>query len=153
MTVEASDDGNMWVRIGDGTISHYAEGGAQTSVCVDDGGPIRARHRAQRRRRAAARSAAGAARQAHTIVFEDGGTRRLLSGNAQAHAPTYDLGARLAHEDWRADDAATPVTSVAVSDDEGRPLGNRSALFTGALLAAALVLGLVALRSIPAGDA
>jgi hypothetical protein len=154
VTVEASNDRESWIPVGEGTISHYAEGGAQSTVCLTE---MRARFV-----RVTVRNGDDAPLQTlrptllatpHTIVFAAGGTRRLLSGNPQAHAPTYDLAARLAHEDWRADDATTGPPSGAVGSSKPFPFGDRSALLTGALLAVALLLGVIALRSIPPTEA
>jgi hypothetical protein len=86
----------------------------------------------------------------HAIVFAAGGTKRLLTGNANAHAPTYDLAAKLAHEDWRADDAVTEANAAGATLEDQRGIGERFAwLVTPALLLVALLLGIIALRTIP----
>jgi hypothetical protein len=85
----------------------------------------------------------------HAVVFAAGGTDRLLSGNPGANPPTYDLVAQLSHERWRAVDGVAGMTGANAGYRDARPLGERFPwLLTGALLAVAVALGVVALRSL-----
>jgi hypothetical protein len=150
VTVEASDDAKTWTALGDGTIAHYAEGGSRTNVSLIE--------TTARYVRVTVRNGNDAPLRAlrpvllvrpHALVFAGGGQHRLLSGNPSASAPTYDLAARLSHERWRAADAATGMTAPNAGYRDPRPLGERFPwLLTGALLAAAVALGVVALRSL-----
>lgn len=155
VSIATSNDAKDWSAAGDGTIAHFAEGGAHTTVCFTEttaryvrvtvrngnDAPVRRLHPTLLAR-------------PHAIVFASGGTRRLVSGNPKADAPTYDLTARLAVEPWNAADAATGMTASNAGFRDARPIGERFPwLVTGALLASALALGLIALRSIPPSDA
>jgi hypothetical protein len=154
VSVEASDEGTVWTPIGDGTIAHYAQGGAQATICLTE---MTARYVRVRVRNGDDAPVRGlrptlVARR-HTIVFAAGSTDRLLAGNPNARTQIYDLAATLAHEDWRADDAATTAQAANAAYpgyDDQRTIGERySWLVTPALLGVALVLGLIALRTIP----
>jgi hypothetical protein len=151
VSVEDSDDGTNWTPIGDGTIAHYAQGGAQTTICLSEATSryVRVTVRNGDDRPVPLLRPALLARP-HAIVFAAGGTKRLLTGNANAHAPTYDLAAKLAHEDWRADDAVTEANAAGATLEDQRGIGERFAwLVTPALLLVALLLGIIALRTIP----
>lgn len=117
-SIETSDDGTAWERIGYGRVARFADGSGEGSfafpertasfvrVTVDDGNDA---------------PLAGAiphlAAVPHDIVFEAnaGHTYRLLSKNPAALAPTYDLAARLAHEAWTASAATTESTRAFAS--------------------------------------
>jgi hypothetical protein len=148
-TVETSDDGKQWTGAGAGTIAHYAEGGALTNVPMSET-TSRYVHVTVRNGSDASLRALKPALLArpHAVVFAAGAASyRLLSGNASADAPSYDLGARLAHEDWRASDARAGDTTDNAGYRDPRPIGERFPwLLTGALVLIAVVLGAVALR-------
>lgn len=157
VTVEARADDGTWTTIGEATIAHYAEGGAATTVALTE--------TTARVFRVTVRNGSDAPlpslrptllARPHEIVFVGGaGTYNLLSGNPNAEAPSYDLGARLAHEDWRATDTRPAVGVVNAGYRDPRPVGERfPMLVTGALIAVAFVLGVIGLRTVrrpPAG--
>lgn len=153
VSVETSDDAKTWSSAGDGTVAHFVQGGAHTTISLSEASARYVRVSVQNGDDAPVRGLRPALLvRPHAIVFSGGGSRRLLSGNPNAAAPTYDLAARLAHERWSAADASTgkPVANAGYRDP--RPVGERYPwLPTGALLACALALGLIALRSIPRG--
>ena len=149
VTVEASDDGTQWGGIAEAAISHYAEGGSQTTVPLEErtarflrvtvhngnDAPLRSLHPALLAR-------------PHAVVFARRATPyRLLSGNPNADVPSYDLGARLEHERWRAANLRAGETVANAGFRDPRPIGERFPwLITGALIAVAVVLGGLALR-------
>jgi Protein of unknown function (DUF3999) len=148
-TVETSDDGRTWTEAGSGTISHYAEGGATTTVPFDDTTTRYVRVTVRNGDDAPVRALRPALlARTHAVVFAVGSAPyRLLSGNPAAEAPSYDLGARLAHEDWRASDARAGDTTENAGYRDPRPIGERFPwLLTAALIVVAAVLGAVALR-------
>jgi hypothetical protein len=149
--VEASDDAKDWTPAGDGAISRYAEGGAQLTipltettarflrVIVENGNDAPVPGLAPR-----------LLGRVHDVVFDSSATSyRLLSGNPAANAPRYDLGARLAHETWRADVARPGGTVANAGYRDQRPVGERFPwLISGALIAVAIGLGALALRTV-----
>ena len=149
--VEASTDGATWTEIGNGSIEHFAEGGVQTSLALNE--------TTARMFRVTVRNGNDAPLTAlrpsllvrpHEVVFAGGpGSYALLSGNPNAATPSYDLGARLAHEDWRAA-AARPGASLANAGyHDSRPVGERFPnLVTGALILVAVLLGAIGLRTL-----
>ena len=156
VSVQTSGDAKDWNAAGDGTIAHYAEGGAQTSVAVPETTARYVRVVVRNGNDAPLRSLRPALlARPHEVVFESHGTAyRLLSGNPSAGAPSYDLGARLAHEDWHATPARAGAPARNAGYRDARPLGERFPwLVTGALLAAALVLGVLALRVVKSSPA
>jgi hypothetical protein len=85
------------------------------------------------------------------VVFEavPQRTYRLLSGNDLAVAPTYDLGARLAHSTWRADPASVVETKRNTANADERPGIERApGVLTAVLLAVAVALGALALFTV-----
>jgi hypothetical protein len=155
VSIETSNDTKDWSAAGDGVIAHFAEGGAHTTVCFTESTAHYVRVTVHNGNDAPLRSLHPALlARPHAIVFASGGTRRLVSGNPKADAPTYDLAARLAVEPWNAAGAATGMTVANAGFRDARPIGERFPwLVTGALLASAFALGLVALRSMPPSDA
>ncbi len=150
-TVESSDDGETWTTAADGDVTRFAQGGAQTSfpfgessarrwrVAVDNGNdaPV-----AGLRPTLLVRP--------REIVFEAGPQRRyrLLSGNDAVAAPSYDLGARLAHSAWRAEPATADVTDRNAYA-EARPVTERvPGMLTAVLVAVAVLLGGLALYTV-----
>lgn len=151
--VQSSDDGTQWSDAGDAQIARFADGGAQTSfafgertarywrVAVDNGNdkpvdglrPVLLAHQ-------------------HDVVFSGAHAAkyRLLSGNADASAPAYDLGERLAHGAWHADRAATQPAVANASYRDQRPLADRFPpwLLSTALGVLAALLGLLAIRTV-----
>ncbi len=150
VTVETSDDASAWTAAGDGTIAHYAEGGSQTTLSIAEATARYVRVTVHNGNDVPLRALRPALLvRPHAIVFARRGTARLLSGNPNAGAPEYDLAARLAHERWLADDASTGATVANAGYRDVRPVGERFPwLVTGALLAAAVALGAVALRTL-----
>jgi hypothetical protein len=149
VTVEASDDGTTWTGIGEGSISHYAEGGAERTVGLRETTARYVRVTVHNGNDAPVTSLQPSLlARPHAVVFErKDGSYRLLSGNPAADAPSYDLRDRLAHERWRAADAQAGATAGNAGYRDPRPIGERFPwLLTGALIAAALVLGGLALR-------
>jgi hypothetical protein len=148
-SVETSDDGRQWNAAGSGTIARYAEGGATTSVPIDETTTRYLRVTVENGNDAPVRALRPALlARPHAVVFAAGAAPHLLlSGNPSAGAPSYDLPARLAHEDWTASDARTGATLANAGYRDPRPIGERSPwLLTAALIAIAVVLGAVALR-------
>jgi hypothetical protein len=152
--VESSEDGTTWTQAADGEITRFAEGGAQTSfafgessarrwrVVVDNGDdkPVPGLRPALLAR-------------PHDVVFEAAPQRRyrLLSGNETVSAPTYDLGARLAHSTWRADPAPAVETEANAAYADERPVSERTpGVLTAVLLAVAVGLGALALYTVRA---
>lgn len=156
VTVEASDDAKTWTELGDGTIARYAEGGSRTSVALVETTARYVRVTVRNGDDAPLRGLRPALLvRPRALVFAAGDAQpRLLSGNPNATAPTYDLAAQLAHERWHAADATATVTVANAGYRDVRPLGERFPwLLTGALLAAAVALGVVALRSVRSAGA
>ena len=151
VTVETSDDTKTWSSAGDGTIAHFSQGGVHTTVSLTEASAVYVRVSVQNGNDAPVRGLRPALLvRPHAIVFSGGGTRRLISGNPSAVAPAYDLAARLAHERWSAAQASAGTTVANAGYRDPRPVGERYPwLLTGALLACAFALGLIALRSIP----
>ena len=152
--VESSDDGTTWTQAADGRITRFAEGGAQTSfpfgessarrwrVVVDNGDdkPVPGLRPSLLAR-------------PRDVVFEAAPQRqyRLLSGNETVTAPTYDLGARLAHSAWRADPASAVETKPNAAYADVRPVTERTpGVLTAVLLAVAVGLGALALYTVRA---
>ncbi|HEY0381560.1 MAG TPA: DUF3999 family protein [Candidatus Elarobacter sp.] len=152
--VESSEDGTTWSHVADGEITRFAEGGAQTSfafgessarrwrVAVDNGDdkPVPGLRPALLAR-------------PRDVVFEAAPQRRyrLLSGNEMVTAPTYDLGARLAHSAWRADAASAIATNANAAYADERPATERTpGVLTAVLLAVAVGLGALALYTVRA---
>ncbi|HEY0393555.1 MAG TPA: DUF3999 family protein [Candidatus Elarobacter sp.] len=149
VAVEVSDDGTQWTSAGGGTIARYAEGGAQTSVPLSETTARYVRVTVRNGNDAPLRPLRPSllARPHAIVCAAPQAPIRLLSGNAGAQAPSYDLGARLAHETWRAVDARAGETVPNRGFRDPRPIGERVPwLLTGALIAAAVVLGALALR-------
>jgi hypothetical protein len=149
VTVETSDDGSQWTAAGSGTIAHYAEGGALTNVPIGETTTRHVRVTVANGNDAPLRALKPTLlAQPHAVVFAAGSAPyRLLSGNPAAGAPSYDLGARLAHEAWRAAGARAGETVDNAGYRDPRPIGERFPwLLTGALILVAVVLGGVALR-------
>jgi hypothetical protein len=151
VSVDASDDGASWTAVGDGTVAHYAEGGSQTTVALDETTARELRVTVHDGDDAPVPGLRPAllARQ-HIVVFPaTGGGATLLSGDPAATAPSYDLGARLAHESWHAAGARTGETVANAGYRDARPVGERFPwLITGALIAVAVLLGGVALATV-----
>lgn len=148
-TVETSADGAQWTFAGSGTIAHYAEGGALTNLPVDETTTRYLRVTVHNGNDAPLRSLAPSLlARPHAVVFAAGAAPyALLSGDPAAEAPSYDLGARLAHETWRAAGARAGETVDNAGYRDPRPIGERFPwLLTAALIAVAVVLGGVALR-------
>jgi hypothetical protein len=147
-TVETSDDDAIWAWQGEGSIAHYAEGGSQTLISTNETTARFVRVVVHNGDDAAISTLQPTLLvRSHAVVFAAGGTPLLLSGNPKVWTPTYDLGAQLAHAPWTADDATTAPTVANPGFRDSRPLLERLPwLLTAALLAAALGLGLVALR-------
>jgi hypothetical protein len=151
--VQSSDDGTQWSDAGDAQIARFADGGAQTSfafgeqtarhwrVAVDNGNdrPVEGLQPVLLARK-------------HDVVFSavPAATYRLLSGNAAAGAPAYDLGERLAHGTWHADRAATQAALANASFRDQRPLADRVPPWSinAALGVVAALLGLLAIRTV-----
>jgi hypothetical protein len=149
VTVEASDDGTNWTGTGEGTIAHYAEGGAERTVALHETTARYVRVTVRNGNDAPVRSLQPSLlARPHAVVFErTDGAYRMLSGNPAADAPSYDLRNRLAHERWRAAGARAGATVDNAEYRDPRPIGERFPwLLTGALIAAALLLGGLALR-------
>ena len=149
--VEASIDAKDWASAGDGTISRYAEGGAQLTIALNETTARFVRVVVENGNDAPVRGLAPRLLgRAHDIVFEPRAEPyRLLSGNPGASAPRYDLGARLAHETWRADLARADTTVANAGYRDERPVGERFPwLISGALLVVAVGLGALAIRTV-----
>jgi uncharacterized protein DUF3999 len=156
--VEASDDGTSWDQAGDATIARYPEGGRAQSfalnertarhwrVIVEDGNdrPVTQLRAALWTRR-------------HDVVFaaEANASYRILSGNAGASAPAYDLGQRLAHGTWTAVAGTTALSAPNGSFRDGRTFADRMPpwLLSVALAVVAALLGFVALRTVRTAQA
>lgn len=148
-SVETSDDGQQWSEAGSATIAHYAEGGALTSVPLDETTARYVRVTVRNGNDAPVRALKPVLlARPHAIVFAAGaGPYLLLSGNPAAGTPSYDLGARLAHEHWTASAARPGDTADNAGYRDPRPIGERFPwLLTAALIAISVVLGAVALR-------
>jgi uncharacterized protein DUF3999 len=149
--VETSDDAKDWTPAGDGSISRYAEGGAQSSIALTETTAHFLRVIVENGNDAPVPGLAPRLLgRVHDIVFEShGDAYRLLSGNPAAPAPRYDLGSRLAHETWRADAARTGDTVANAGFRDERPVGERFPwLISAALIAVAIGLGALALRTV-----
>jgi hypothetical protein len=156
--VQSSDDGTQWTDAGDAQIARFADGGAQTSfafgeqtarhwrVVVDNGNdkPVDGLRPVLLARR-------------HDVVFAaaPAAAYRLLSGNADAAAPAYDLGERLAHGTWRADRAPTQPAVANATFRDIRPLADRFPpwLLSTALGVVAALLGFLAIRTVRTAQA
>lgn len=150
--VESSDDGVTWTQVADSDITRFAEGGAQTSFAFPE--------TSARRWRVAVENGNDAPVpglrptllvRPHDVVFEAAPRAhyRLLSGNALATAPTYDLGARLAHSEWRADAATAAAPAANASYAEEKPVTQRvPGVLTALLVVVAIVLGWLALQTV-----
>ncbi len=149
--VETSDDAKQWTPVGDGTISRYAEGGAQLTVALTETTARFVRVIVENGNDAPVPGLAPRLLgRVHDLVFEPGAAPyRLLSGNPAASAPRYDLGARLAHETWHADVARAGGTVANAGFRDERPVGERFPwLISGALIAVAVLLGALAIRTV-----
>jgi hypothetical protein len=95
---------------------------------------------------------------AHHVIFEasPGAQYRLLWGNADAAAPTYDLGEVLQHEQWTVGAVATlggaASTAIAAGTAGGVPWVQQAALpiALALLFVVLLVVALIAMRAKPA---
>ena len=150
--VESSDDGTTWSQAGDGEISRFAKGGAQTSFAFS--GVERAAlagRRGERQRRARPRLAPVAARAPARRGVRSRAAAPLSPAVRQRRggAPTYDLGARLAHSTWRAEPASTVVTNRERGRRTRSPDTQRSpGVLTAVLLVVAVALGALALFTV-----
>ena len=150
--VESSDDGTTWNQVADGEITRFAQGGAQTSFAFGESSAPRWRVAVENGNDAPVPGLRPALlARPHDVVFEAAPQRRyrLLSGNEAATAPTYDLGARLAHSAWRTDTASAAATTGNAAYADERPAAERTpGVLTAVLLAVAVGLGAFALRTV-----
>jgi uncharacterized protein DUF3999 len=149
--VEASSDAKDWTPAGDGTISRYAEGGAQLTIALTETTARFVRVTVENGNDAPVPGLVPRLLgRAHDVVFEPRTEPyRLLSGNPAASAPRYDLGSRLAHETWRAGVARPDATVANAGYRDERPVGERFPwLISGALIAVAVGLGALAIRTV-----
>jgi hypothetical protein len=151
VSVESSDDGQRWSSLAEAAIAHYAEGGAETTLALSEVTTSYVRVTVYDGNNAPVRSLRPMLlARPHEIVFAGGAAPyRLLSGNPAAAAPSYDLGARLAHEKWRAQPADAGDTNPSAGYRDPRPVGERFPwLLTGVLIAVAIALGGVAVLTL-----
>ena len=149
--VESSDDDRNWNEVADATIAHYAEGGAETTLALRETTAPYVRVTVYDGNDAPVRSLRPVllARPHEAVFASAAAPYRLLSGNAAAAAPSYDLGARLAHENWAAAAARAGETAPNAGYRDPRPVGERFPwLLTGVLIAVAIALGGVALFTV-----
>jgi hypothetical protein len=156
VTIASSDDGTTWDDLGTATIARYADGTAHLSfafserttkhirITIDDGNDI---------------PLAGVRptllEQPHTVVFaaRPGRSYRILSGNPDAQAPSYDLGERLAHATWTAIDAMPGATAANRSYADPRtPFERYPWLLSVVICGIAIVLAFFAIRTIRAPE-
>jgi Protein of unknown function (DUF3999) len=156
--VQSSDDGAEWSDAGDAQIARFG-GGAQTSFAFDE--------RTARYWRVVVHNGSDKPVEGlrpvllghtHYVVFASaaGTAYRLLSGNPDAVAPTYDLRERLAHGTWRADRAVPRSSTLAnASFRDPRPLADRLPpwLLSTALAIVAALLGFLAIRTVRTAQA
>jgi hypothetical protein len=152
--VESSDDGTTWAQVADGEITRFAEGGAQTSFAFGESSARRWRVAVENGNDAPVPGLRPALlARPRDVVFEAAPQRRyrLLSGNETVTAPTYDLGARLAHSAWRADPASVVATNPNTAYADARPVTERApGVLTAVLLVVAVGLGALALYTVRA---
>ncbi len=137
--IESSDDGKSWAFAGDGTIAHYADGTKQTAFAFS---PDTARHwrvvveNGDDAPLTAAHPVLLAMQRELVFGVAPERTYRLLSGNPDAAAPSYDLGQRLSHARW----STIPVSlGATVRNDayrDARPLLARHPWLLAVLVAA-----------------
>jgi hypothetical protein len=150
VTIDLSQDARTWETLSSGRISHYPEGGSQTTLSLAEVTTryVRVTVRNENDAPVSALRPTLLARP-HAIVFPAGGSERLISGNPNAGAPTYDLAARLSHEDWHAADATLGSTAANAGYHDSRPVGERYPwLLTAALVVVAAALGFLALQTL-----
>jgi hypothetical protein len=153
--VQSSDDAKTWSPVGDGTIARYADHTAALSFAFSEQTAAHIRVVVQNGNDAALPIAPHLLAVPHDIVFEAVPRHqyRILSSNAAATKPVYDLGARLAHQKWSAALAAIEPTRPNPDFRDARPVTERYPwLLTAAIAAMAIVLGFFALRTIRKAD-
>ena len=149
--VESSDDGTTWSPAGDGEISRFAKGGAQTSFAFTESSAPHWRVVVENGNDAPVPGLRPSLlARPHDVVFQAAPQRRyrLLSGNDAAGPPTYDLGARLAHSAWRAEPASVVVTNQNAVANETADTQRSPGVLTAVLLVVAVALGALALFTV-----
>jgi hypothetical protein len=150
VTVDVSQDGQAWEAMSSGRVSHYPEGGSQTTFSLAETTTryVRVTVRNENDAPVPGLRPTLLARP-HTIVFAPGDSDRLLAGNPSAAAPSYDLALRLSHESWHAADATLGPTVANSGYRDPRPIGERYPwLLTSALVVVAGALGFLALQTL-----
>jgi hypothetical protein len=144
--IEANADGRGWAFAGDGAIARYSDGTLETSfafpedtaaawrVVVENGddAPLQDAHPVL-------------LAIPHELVFDvaPGRRYRLLSGNAAAPPPSYDLGVRLAHARWSASTASLGPSEPNAAYRDPRGWWKRTAWLLAVVIAIALAAGAV----------
>jgi hypothetical protein len=154
VTVEASDDGEIWREVAAGDVSRFAAGGSAGSFAFAE---ERARFWrvlvADRNDRAVEGLRPALLARPRELAFraEPGRRYALLSGG-EITAPVYDFPKQLEHENWRVAARAVVAPSIhnasfAVTDD--RPFTERYPnVVTGVFLVLAAGLAIVAVRAL-----
>jgi hypothetical protein len=149
--VESSDDGTTWSQAGEGEISRFAKGGAQTSFAFTESSAPHWRVVVENGNDAPVPGLRPSLlARPHDVVFQAAPQRRyrLLSGNDAVGPPTYDLGARLAHSAWRAEPASTVATNQNAAAAETPDTQRSPGMLTAVLLVVAVALGALALFTV-----
>ena len=150
VTIDLSQDSHTWGTISSGWVSHYPEGGSQTTFSLAEVTTryVRVTVRNENDAPVPGLRPTLLARP-HAIVFASGDSDRLLAGNPSAAAPSYDLASRLSHESWHAADATLGPTVANSGYRDPRPIGERYPwLLTSALVAVAGALAFLALQTL-----
>jgi len=152
VTVETSNDGTTWDALATGRIEHYADGSEHTTFAFPERTTTHVRVTLEN---GDDRPLTGIRPELltlqHDVVFAvaPGQRYRILSGNPNVAAASYDLGARLAHERWSAISARAGATQAYDGFRDMRPIGERYPwLLTLGTSVIAVVLAILAIRTV-----
>lgn len=144
--IEANPDGRAWSFAGDGSIARYADGTVETSVAFPEDTAAAWRVVVENGDDAPLRDAHPVLLAIpHELAFDavPGHAYRLLSGNAEAAPPSYDLGIRLAHARWSAARATLGPSEPNAAYRDPRGWWRRTAWLLAAIVATALAAAAV----------
>jgi len=154
--IQTSDDAKNWIALASGRIARYADHTTHLTFPFAERTAAHIRVVLQNGNDAALETRPELLVVPHDIVFEAAPNHayRILSSNASATAPVYDLGVRLAHEQWSAESVTTGPTQPNPDFRDARSITERYPwILTVAIATIALVLGIYAFRTIRKAEA